>query len=44
MLLSKNTAFLEQAKIKEAADEPEKGGKPAPLWTDDFTNLYSILK
>ena len=44
MLLSKNKAFLEQAKIKEAADEPEKGGKPAPLWTDDFTNLYSILK
>lgn len=44
MLLTKNKAFLEHSTIKDVADEPEKPGKPVPLWTDDFTNLYSILK
>ena len=44
MLLSKNRAFLDQPVISEAAEEPLSDAKAMPLWTDDFTNLYSILK
>lgn len=44
MLLSKNRAFLDQPVISEAAEEPLIDAKAMPLWTDDFTNLYSILK
>ncbi len=44
MLVSKNQAFLNQSVIREAAEPPLALSKPMPLWTDDFTNLYSILK
>jgi hypothetical protein len=44
MLVSKNRAFLDTPAIRDAADEPDPLNRQAPLWTDDFTNLYSILK
>ncbi|MDB6166897.1 MAG: integral rane protein-like protein, partial [Lacunisphaera sp.] len=45
LLVSKNKAFLDQPAIRDRADGPDsRAGALAPLWTDDFTNLYSILK
>jgi len=44
MLVTKNKEFLAQPAIRDAAENPETRKRPAPLWTDDFTNLYSILK
>ena len=43
MLVTRNKAFLEQDKIRDIADAPEPNAK-APLWTDDFASLYSIMK
>jgi spermidine synthase len=43
MLVSRNRGFLETEAIREVADAP--GNHPnAPLWTDDFASLYSIMK
>ena len=44
ILVTKNKELLQTDKIREAAEAPETGGKPFPLWTDDFASLYSILK
>ncbi len=44
VLVTKNKAFLQTEKIREAAEAPETEGKNAPMWTDDFASLYSILK
>jgi hypothetical protein len=44
ILVSKNKEFLAQPAIAGVAEEPEKRSKPAPLWTDDYASLYSILK
>lgn len=44
MLVTANRAFLEQPAISNVADEPETLEHPALLWTDDYTNLFSLLK
>jgi hypothetical protein len=44
MLLSKDRSFIEQPVISDVADEAEPLTESMPLWTDDFTNLYSIIK
>ena len=44
ILVSKNRDFLAQPAIADVTEEPEKRPKPAPLWTDDYASLYSILK
>lgn len=43
MLVSRNQNFLAIDAIREAADAPGNHGN-APLWTDDFASLYSIMK
>lgn len=44
MILTKNKAILEHESIREKAEGPEPGKREAPLWTDDFASLYSIMK
>jgi spermidine synthase len=44
MILSKDKKFMSTPAIMDAADAPEPQTKTTQLWTDDFTNLYSILK
>jgi spermidine synthase len=44
VLVSKNKAFLEIDRIRDAADTAEKSSKATPLWTDDYASLYSIMK
>jgi hypothetical protein len=45
ILVTRNEAILESQKIKDATEavEPDPKGK-RPLWTDDFTSLYEIIK
>ena len=43
MILSRDKAFLEQEALRTAADSPAER-RDAPLWTDDFASLYSIMK
>ena len=43
VLVTKNKAFLENDRIRDAGDTPEPNSK-APMWTDDFASLYSIMK
>ena len=44
VLVSRNKDFLTQAAIADVTEAPEKTKRPAPLWTDDFASLYSIMK
>jgi spermidine synthase len=44
MILTKNKAFLDSERIKEVAEEADVTAKKAPLWTDDYASLYSIMK
>ena len=44
VLVTRNKAFLQGEKIRDAVEAPETAGKDAPMWTDDFASLYSILK
>jgi spermidine synthase len=44
MLVTKNKTFLENEKIRTAAEPAETGNQARPLWTDDFASLYSIMK
>lgn len=44
MLLTRDKAFLENERIRNAADEAEKESRFLPMWTDDFASLYSIMK
>jgi spermidine synthase len=44
VLVTRNKEFLNSERIKEVAEEPEKGRKNSPLWTDDYASLYSIMK
>jgi hypothetical protein len=43
VLLTRSTAFVELAAIRSAASERRKA-KPPILWTDDYSNLFRILK
>ena len=44
ILVTKNKEFLNQSAILDVTEEPETYKRPAPLWTDDFASLYSIMK
>jgi len=44
MVLSKDRTFIDQPHFQDAADAPNPLVRPIPMWTDDFTNLYSIMK
>ncbi|MEN9636946.1 MAG: hypothetical protein RL077_5350 [Verrucomicrobiota bacterium] len=44
MLVTKNKEFLNTPKIKEVGEKAESANLTAPLWTDDFASLYSIMK
>ena len=44
ILVSKNKEFLAQSAIADVAQPAEKTKRPAPLWTDDYASLYSIMK
>ncbi len=44
MLLSRNAAFLDSESIQEAAAESDPDDPEIPLWTDDRTSLFPILK
>jgi hypothetical protein len=41
VLLTSNTAFLDDRELKRAAADLPVAG---PLWTDDFSSLYEVLK
>ncbi len=42
-LLTRNRAFLQSPAITAAAEPRQSGGKRV-VWTDDFSNLFSLLK
>jgi SAM-dependent methyltransferase len=44
MLLTKSLPFLAKPEILGVTEAPPPDRRPAPLWTDDQANLYSILK
>jgi hypothetical protein len=45
MLVARNPARLQTALIRDAADVPEAAdAAPPPLWTDDYTSLFKILR
>lgn len=44
MLLTRDDEFLEQSVIRLAAAEPDDRDATTPLWTDDHTSLFEILK
>jgi SAM-dependent methyltransferase len=44
MLLTKSLPFLAKSEILGVTEAPPPDRRPAPLWTDDQANLYSILK
>jgi hypothetical protein len=41
--LTRNHAFLQQTSINQALDNSEIPNKSV-VWTDDFSNLFSLLK
>ena len=45
MLLAKDPARLQRPYIRAATDAPEAAdAAPPPLWTDDYTSLFKILR
>jgi SAM-dependent methyltransferase len=44
VLLTRNESFLGDPAIREAAEEVQGKYKPVRLWTDDYSNLFQILK
>ena len=44
MLLTRDEAFLDAPAIHWAATPPRTNAMAVPLWTDDFTTLFPILK
>jgi spermidine synthase len=44
MLLSHNSGFLSAPSICDASSQVETNATKVPLWTDDFTSLFQILK
>ncbi|MEW6671319.1 MAG: fused MFS/spermidine synthase [Thermodesulfobacteriota bacterium] len=44
MLLSRSSAFLSQEDILDATTPGNPGARRRILWTDDFSNLFQILK
>ena len=44
VVLSKNRAFMENAALRNAASPPTSGPATIPLWTDDYTSMFRVLK
>ncbi len=44
VLVTRDEAFLAQPAIADVSEGAEKSDQPAPLWTDDYASLYSIMK
>jgi hypothetical protein len=44
ILVTDNKEYLAQPAIADVTEDPEERSKPAPLWTDDYASLYTILK
>ena len=44
ILVTRNQALLDSPDIQEAAGKYEASPRSVPLWTDDHTSLYQILK
>ena len=44
MLVTREKNFLEQDAIRRATGPPTENLQRAPLWTDDYTSLFRILK
>jgi hypothetical protein len=44
VLLTNNEQFLAQNAVRQAAIEPGGGFEDIRLWTDDYVNLFQILK
>lgn len=44
MLVARNRALLDAPKIAAATEKPKTDRRPRQLWTDDKTDLYSIMK
>ena len=44
MLVTKNQALLDRPEVREATGEYVPSHRSVPLWTDDQTSVYEILK
>ncbi|MBM3851954.1 MAG: hypothetical protein FJ399_02225 [Verrucomicrobia bacterium] len=44
MVLSKNREFMNRDALRLAASPPEPPRHDIPLWTDDYTSMFKILK
>jgi hypothetical protein len=44
VLLTRDREFLSRPAIRDATAEPEAEPPPARLWTDDFSDVVSLLK
>jgi hypothetical protein len=44
VLLTRDTGLLDTPAIRDAARPLEAGSQQVPLWTDDFTSLFQIVK
>jgi len=44
MVLSKNREFMNRDPLRLAASPPEPPRHDIPLWTDDYTSMFKILK
>jgi hypothetical protein len=44
ILLGRDPAVMHSPVIQRAANKPKVAAHPPPLWTDDFTSLFQILK
>jgi hypothetical protein len=44
MLLTRNNAFLQQPGLAGHASQRAPGTPGLQLWTDDYTNLFQILR
>jgi spermidine synthase len=44
ILLTRSDTIINSPAIQKASSTIKAGGRSSPLWTDDFTSLYQILK
>ena len=44
MVLSQNRAFMDNDALRNAASPPSSGPNTLPLWTDDYSSMFRVLK
>jgi SAM-dependent methyltransferase len=44
MVLSQNRAFMDNNALRNAASPPSSGPNTLPLWTDDYSSMFRVLK